>query len=448
MPPSKPVTCPAVSETGCTSWQAVNVTLQPAPPALARRPAIAAAVVAGLVLVLLAWLLVPWSWVPGGTLSPLSPRAVFSVDEIARAEAYSSLRRVLALSSMGVSLLTAMVLGFTPWGSRLARRLTRGLRWWLSVPVIVVAVLLVGRLFTLPLALASREHNLAYGLTRQALSGWAADYVKSFMFDVVVSTALLLLLIGLARWTPRWWFAWAGVGMALLVFAGSFAYPVVVEPAFNRYMSMSDGPLKQSILSIAEREDVEIDEVLVADASRRTTTLNAYVSGIGKTSRVVVYDNLLEDLPPRQVLSVVAHELAHARHRDVLLGTTLGAIGGFLGVCVLALAIDSSRVRRRAGFSGPGDPASAPFVLAMVVVGTLLVSPFENVISRTVELRADRDALRFTSDPQAFLAVQHQLAVRSLADPTPPVLTQFWFGSHPTTLQRSGLPSSLERAGR
>ena len=176
-----------------------------------------------------------------------------------------------------------------------------------------------------------------------------------------------------------------------------------------------------------------VDEVLVADASRRTTTLNAYVSGFAGSRRVVLYDNLVDDVPREEALSVVAHELAHARHDDVLVGTVLGASGAAAAVGLLGLVL----VRRR-----PSEAATVPTMVALLVVGGLLALPVQNGISRTIELRADVEALRVTGDPEAFEALQRRLALRSLADPTPPAWSQWWFGSHPTLLVRVALARS------
>jgi STE24 endopeptidase len=205
---------------------------------------------------------------------------------------------------------------------------------------------------------------------------------------------------------------------------------------FNDFESLEEGPFRTAVLDLAEREGVAVDDVLVVDASRRTTTLNAYVSGLGSTRRVVVYDNLVEDVPQDQAMSVVAHELAHARHQDVLIGTTLGAVGAIAGVGVLALVVGAWGRQR-----GPSmaDPGVVPLVLALVAVGGLLVSPVQSAISRQIELRADVDALQVTDDPEAFSAVQKKLASRSLSDPTPPAWSHWWFGSHPTTLERIAL---------
>ena len=185
---------------------------------------------------------------------------------------------------------------------------------------------------------------------------------------------------------------------------------------------------------------MQVDDVLVADASRRTTTLNAYVSGFGGTRRVVLYDNLVRDVPQDQVLSVVAHELAHAKHDDVLTGSVLGAAGAAFGMGLLALALGLGQKSRR---PGPADPAVVPRVLALVAIGALLSSPLQNAISRRIETRADVDAIRATGDPAAFVAVQRELAARSLADLTPPAWSQFWFGSHPTTRERIAIAGWL-----
>jgi STE24 endopeptidase len=219
-----------------------------------------------------------------------------------------------------------------------------------------------------------------------------------------------------------------------LVVVGSLAYPVAVEPLFNRFAPLEDGPLRSAVLEVADREGVALDEVLVADASRRTTTLNAYVSGIGGTRRVVLYDTLVESVPPDQTLAVVAHELAHAKHRDVVTGTVLGALGAAFGVALLALAVGRERMR---------EAAAVPLVMALLAVGAQVASPVENGISRRIETRADVDALKATGDPVAFSEVQRMLALRSLADPTPPELPHWWWGSHPTVLERWALAQSI-----
>ena len=410
---------------------------------LDRRLAWCGLAVSGAALVVLAVLLVPWDWLPGATLRPPTADEVFTAAQLRRADAYVWPVRLLSWSSLALSLAAALVLGLTPWGSRAARRLARGRRWWVVTLAGTLVFCLAVRLVTLPFALLVRQRNLEAGLTTQGLPAWAWDRTLSFALTFLVSAVLALLVVGVARRQPRRWFVTVGTTMVLLTFVVSFVYPVVVEPLFNKFTSLPEGALRSSILRLADREGVPVDDVLVADASRRTTTLNAYVSGFGGTRRVVLYDNLLRDLPPDQIRSVVAHELGHARHHDVLLGTALGSLGALAGTCLLALVLDAPLVRRRAGVSGAADPAVAALVLAAVAWGSFLSSPAQNTVSRAIEARADRAALQATDDPGSFDQLQRQLALHSLADPSPPGLTQFWFGSHPTVLQRIGIAEAV-----
>jgi STE24 endopeptidase len=344
-------------------------------------------------------------------------------------------------------MLLALVLGLTPLGSGLLRRVTPR-RWWLAVPLAVLVVQVLETAVTVGFAIAAHHVDLVYGISRQAWGPWAVDQLTGFAVSWVVTSLAVLVGVALARRSARWWFAWAGAGAVVLALAGSFLYPVVVEPLFNRFTPMPQGAFKQSVLRLAAREGVHVDQVLVADASRRTTTLNAYVSGFGGTRRVVVYDNLLRDLSPAEARVVVAHELAHARNNDVLLGTGLGALAAVGGVAVLALLLDTARLRRWARVRGAGDPAAVALVLALVGVGGFLASPAQNTVSRAIEARADRVSLETTHAGSAFIAMQRRLALTSLADPTPPRLSQIWWGTHPTVLQRAGLPQSLRAARR
>lgn len=425
--------------------------VEPSGRSLDRRLAVGIAISAGLLFVVLAAVLVPWEWSPDRRPVTVTSGSLFSPEQLDRMAEYSSLRRTLSWWSYGVSLLVTLVLGFTRRGAQLIRRLTSRMRWWFAVPVAVIALLVVGRIVTLPFAIAAHRAGVRYGLSTQGWAAWSADVGRSLLVSAVTATLVALLVVGTARRSPRRWFTWGGALAVVLTLAGSFLYPVVVEPLFNRFTPMSAGPLKTSLIDLAQAEGVEVDDVLVADASRRTTTLNAYVSGIGTTRRVVVYDTLLDSLPPDQVRVVVAHELAHAKHRDVLVGTGLGAVGALAGVCVLAIALDSRALQRRAGFSGPTDPGVVAVVFALVAAGGLVATPTQNAISRAVEARADHSSLVATGSSETFVRMQKRLAVRALSDPTPPTLEQLWIGSHPTVLQRVQMARNLggrrEKAG-
>lgn len=385
--------------------------------------------------VLLALWFVPWDPVRGGMPDPVAADSVFNAAQIERAEAFSREARLWSWASLAVSLLVACWLGFGRRGKELAGR-ARGPRW-LRVLIVVAALTLAGRVATLPFAIGYRRLSLDAGLSTSSWSAWTADLLKGDLVGIVSTSIALIVLLACARRWPRAWPAIAGGLLAVFVVIGSFVYPVLVEPLFNNFTPLDDGRLRDQIVAVAEREGVEIDDVLVADASRRTTTLNAYVSGFGGTKRVVLYDNLVaDDVPRGEIVSVVAHELAHAKHDDVVLGTALGAFGALCGGGLLGVI--ASVLRRR---EGPDieDVGVVPMILALVALATVLSAPVQSGISRQIEIRADVTALRSTNAPQPFADLQRRLAIRSLADPTPPAWSHWWFGSHPTVLERIAL---------
>jgi STE24 endopeptidase len=372
---------------------------------------------------------IPWHPVPGGTPPPASADSVFTTAQMARANAYTDPARHLAWASLAVSLAVTCLLGFTSLGARLVGRL-RGW-WWVRVLLAVLVLALVGRLVTLPFSIVGHHRSLVYRLTTEAWGPWAVDQAKSLLLSAVISGLAVVVLVGFVRRCPAAWPAVAGAVLGALVMLGSFVYPVLVEPAFNHFTSLPDGPLRTQILQLASTEHVHLDDVLVADASRRTTTLNAYVSGYGSTRRVVLYDTVLRDLPRRQILAVVGHELTHARHDDVLTGSVLAALGSLGGVGLLGLVLQVARRRPRS----VRDATGVPLLLALLALGSLLSSPVNNGLSRLIETRADVGGLEATRDTAAFVTMQKQLALHSLSD-DPPAWSQFWFGSHPTTLER------------
>ncbi len=224
----------------------------------------------------------------------------------------------------------------------------------------------------------------------------------------------------------------------------SFVYPVVVEPLFNDFTPLPEGRLRSDPIAIASRDGVPVEDVLVADASRRTTALNAYVSGFGATRRIVVYDTLLR-APAGEVELVVAHELGHAKNGDVLYGTLVGALGAAAGACLLFMVVSLPSVRRRAGVASAGDPRAVGLLLGLMSLATVLSGPAENVVSRQIETRADVHALDLTRDPATFAAMQKRLAVTNISDLSPDAFEYLMYASHPTSPQRLALARSWAR---
>jgi STE24 endopeptidase len=405
-----------------------------------RRLALLVALLLGIALAVVIAVLTPWHLLPtpSGGRTPVDPSAAFTPDQAARARAFAGALRPASLASLVLGLAVSAVFGLTRAGAATARTVARpfGGGWVWQVLLGTVAILVVGQLATLPLAAYGEMVRHRYGLSTRGWGLWARDVATSTGINAAVTALGLLGLVALARRAPRTWWAWAGASAAGLVVVGSFLYPLLIEPAFNRFESMPAGQLRTELFALADRSGTPVQDVLVADASRRTTALNAYVSGFGSTRRIVVYDTVLDQLSDQEIESIVGHELGHVATDDVLTGTLIGALGAGAGVALLGWLLGARPLLRRAGASGPGDGQVVGLLLFLLAVGTVVSTPVQNLVSRHIEARADRHALDLTGDPASFVAVQRQLGVANLNDPDPPAVLQWAFGSHPTVPQR------------
>jgi STE24 endopeptidase len=390
--------------------------------------------------------LVPWTPLPGAELDGDALRD-FTSAQLAREVAFHDALRPWSYAALAVGLLVTLLLGLTRLGARLVTAVARPLGggWVWQVLLGTLAVSVVVRLATLPLRARAELVLREYGLSTQTWGSWLGDVAKGTLVRAGLTALALLAVIGLARVAGRTWWAWAAAATAALVVAGSFAYPLVIEPVFNSFRPLEQGELRDRLLTLAERDGVAVDEVLVADASRRTTALNAYVSGFGSSRRIVVYDTLLARATPDEVALVVAHELGHAADGDVLRGTLLGALAAAAGVCALALVLSFRWLLARAGAQGARDPRVVPLALALVSVALLLTAPITNLVSRKIETRADVHALDLTRDVDTFLATQRRLALTNLSDLDPHPLAYAFFATHPGVVERIALAREWQR---
>ena len=355
--------------------------------------------------------------------------AEFSPDERARARAY---HRPLYLALLLDVALGAGLLAALAWTS---------LGDWLFSPLESIspvaaaaayAVLVTAFLSILDTPLAfwrgwRRERR--WGFSTQTAGAWLADRAKGLAVSVVLAAAAWSAAVALARALPAWWALPAGFALALAVLLLSFVAPVVLEPIFNRFRPLEDETLADRLRLLSERAGVPVREVLVADASRRTTKVNAYVSGIGRTRRVVLFDTLLQAADPGAVQVVVAHELGHRRDGHVAKLTLLAMAGAAVAVVVL-WAVLGTRM---------GDPRTLPEALLLLLALELVGLAPGAWLSRRFERAADRCSLDLTEEPSAFARAHLELARRNLSDLEPPRLVYLLLFSHPTPPERLAL---------
>ncbi len=374
---------------------------------------------------------------PRGLLEPLdvAPRAYFSAAQIEKAEHFRSGQLWLLGARMAIEFgLLVLVVARPP------RVLLRPRRRKVLAGAAAAAALSVGiSVATLPVRAIARERAKDVGLVTQDWVGYAGDVAKSTAIGALLAGAGgALLIFGMRRFGRVWWAPAAAVIVGFGVVT-TYLTPIVLDPLFNKFTPLPDGRTRSTVLSLAREAGVDVGQVYVMDASRRTTAANAYVTGVGRTKRVVLYDTLLKDFSPGEVRLVVAHELGHVHHRDVPHGLLYLALVAPFGM--LAVARLGERLAPRDSL---GTAAAVPAVVLAVGLMAPAITTISNQLSRGVEQRADQFSLELAGEPEQFIGFQKRIAVTNVSDPDPPALAQFLLGTHPTTMERIGLARRFE----
>lgn len=372
--------------------------------------------------------------------------ASFSDEQVARNRAYAGPRYVSIGLITGLQILVLVVLASGPF-ARLADRVTLlpgG--WGVHALVLAVAAAVIGALASAPLSyVGGFAIAHAWGLSTQDLGGWVGDQLRGLLVSGVVSGVAAVAFFGIVRWQPRTWWLWGWVTFSLLTVLLVFLYPVAIAPLFNRFTPVPDRALAGRIERLAARAGIDVEEVLVADASKRSTAENAYVAGLGGTKRVVLYDTLIDSGGPEETEFVAAHELGHAVENHVLKGVALSCLGLLTGFAALAWLARRPGFWSWAGAESIADLRAIPALLLFVAVISLVLLPLENAVSRHFEATADRIAIELTHDPNAAVRSFRRLAFANIADLRPPAPAVWLLFTHPPLPQR--IRASLEEAG-
>jgi STE24 endopeptidase len=360
---------------------------------------------------------------------------LFAADEIERARRYHRPLYLALGADLALQLAMLVAIAFGPPGEWLWALTAES--WWARTLELTALVLGAGALARLPLsAWRGWAYERRWGFSTQSLRAWLVDFVKGLVLGAVLTGLGLVALVGAVRAWPGWWPLVAAPGAALLTLVLSLFAPLLFERIFNRFWPLPDEELARELRGLSEQAGVPVRTMLVSDASRRTRKHNAYVSGLGPTRRLVLYDTLLEDVPARELRGVIAHELGHRRFRHVAAGTLLGMAGSAAAVLILWGLLSWSWLLSAAGATDPGDPRVVPLVLLVLWVLEIGTLPFETWLSRRWERTADRFALELTGDGEALEQMHRRLALANLSDLDPPPLLYTLLFTHPTPPER------------
>jgi Zn-dependent protease with chaperone function len=286
-----------------------------------------------------------------------------------------------------------------------------------------------------------------YGLSVQSWGSWFWDWTKGELIGTALATLLVWGLYAFLRRSPtRWWFyGWlASIPVVLLlVFIG----PIFIAPLFNTFAPLEERQpaLIPELEKVMARGGLSIERARMFEmqASEKVTTYNAYVTGIGASKRVVVWDNTSRDLTIPETLFVFGHEQGHYVLQHIWLSIGLAILGLLLQLYLASRLLGGllARFGPRWSVRGIDDWASLPVILLLLSLFSLASQPLSAAVSRYLEHQADIYGLEaihgLTPDsPQAAAHAFQKLGEKALSYPSPHPLLVFWAYSHPPVHER------------
>jgi STE24 endopeptidase len=299
----------------------------------------------------------------------------------------------------------------------------------------------------IPFRIAEHWVSRKFGISVQGWASWFLDWTKGEIITLLVGTILTWILYAVIRKAPRkWWFYFWLVSLPIMVLF-AFLEPLIVDPLFHKFepLAQKDPALAAALERMVERagQDIPPQRMFWMGAAEKTTGLDAYVTGIGASKRIVVWDTTIAKMNTPEITYVVGHEMGHYVLKHIWKGLAFGAAGLFilfyLGFRTIAWLLNRRGVEWQ--IRGIDDWASLPALLLLLSVFSFMGTPIGSAFSRYVEHQADQYGLEvthgLTADSSQVAAQSFQiLGEVDLADPAPNPLDVFLFYSHPPVADR------------
>jgi len=399
---------------------------------------------------------------PAPAESPQQPTKEFrlSKERYEQAVAYSRARYVLHFVSTGWGIVVLVAL--LGWGviAKIRDAAVKGSRNLVVQAIVFVSALsIVTGVLELPLSMYWHRLSLRYEQSVQGWGSWFWDWTKGELIGIVLGTIMALILYLVIRWKPRTWWLYFWFASIPLLLALVLIAPWVFDPMFNKFTPLGEkhADLVQSIEQLTQKAGMPIprERMFLMEASAKTNQINAYVTGLGASKRVVVWDNTIKKMAPDEVLFVVGHEMGHYVLGHVFKGIVFGLAGIFVALYIAYRALQWTLARCGAKWGVPSQQDWAALVVILLIFNVIgfFAEPIGNSFSRTQEHAADVYGLEVTHGilPNSNEAAAHAFQVMGeldLADPNPSPFITIWLYSHPPLAERLEFAHSYNPWGK
>ena len=318
---------------------------------------------------------------------------------------------------------------------------------WVQGLIFVPLLLLLVDVLDLPVQMYWHRLSLHYEQSVQGWGSWFWDWTKAEFLTAAFGVVLVLILYAVMRRSPRRWWFYFWFPAVLILLGLMVITPLVIDPLFNKFepLSKEHPDLVASIAKLTKHAGVPIppERMFLMLASQKTNAINAYVTGLGASKRVVIWDTTIQKTTNEEALFIVGHELGHYVLGHVRRGFLLGAAGLLVGFYLLFRGLHWAldRWAKDWKIDGPEDWASLAVLLLLLQVLLFVSSPAVNWFSRMQEHAADVYGLEVTHGliPNSEEVAAHAFQVLGeldLSDPNPPPFITFWLYSHPPLAER------------
>lgn len=363
-------------------------------------------------------------------------------DKQEQAKRYEKENRLLGLAGTLLSLAILLIFYHSGLSAVLSQSLLGGplvLTYLFYIAVFQLSVFI----FSMPLSFYSGYiHEHKWKFSNHTVKSWFLEKIKSFFVGLVLMWIVLGFLFWIWDVLPQYWWLAAGLGMALFSVIFATIFPVVILPIFNKYTPIEDQELTDSLEKILNQGGLRSSGFFKEDMSRQTKKENAFLAGLGKTRRVVLGDNLMDNMNVQEVTTILAHEVGHYKHRHIWKGVALGTIQQFIVFFIVHLIMHSLFPRFLS--SPQWNLTLFPYFIILVSgISGFLFGPLSQALSRFFERQADRYALNISKNREAFASALAGIANRNLSNAYPQLWVKILYYSHPPIGERLELAEKM-----
>jgi STE24 endopeptidase len=367
----------------------------------------------------------------------VDPHTFMNHKEANLSASYSTLKNVLYFISLPLDWIVLSLLLLSGFIERLGESLSKLTRFKsIQVFLYLFFVSIITYIVTFPIDVIRFKLSTKYGISVQTFHAWMKDEMMSFWINFGMMFFVMYVIYLLIKKQPKkWWVTTWLLSIPFTIFL-TFIQPVVIDPLYNDFYRLKDKELEKKIVALADKANIPAHRVYEVNMSEKTTTYNAYVTGIGKNARIVLWDTTLKGLTEEEILFIMAHEMSHYVNKDIYKAMFGTLVGSLVGLYIIAYLMKKVLLKNRKYNSA--DKMTVILTLFLLFSGIVgfISEPISNTVSRNAEKKADLYAVKLTNDPEAGITAFQKLSRNSLTQVNPPFLVKLFRYDHPTMLER------------